>query len=238
VLRERRWMQCRSLDQFVAPTDTSTRVAKVANRLVRISQADYYRYRRDMLRTTMAEWAGGEPQLVELGCGYGMNLFSLVGTGHWPHLTGFEISETALEAANLIRQHFRLEDRVEFHPLDLLAGRHPSFARIAGVTAFTYYCFEQLRHSTATALRNIVDAGVTRVIHIEPTPELWRWWKPADAVSRLYSWSQDYQDNLLATLRRFERDGTIRVLEVRRLYYAPGVRHDPTLICWEPASSR
>lgn len=237
VLAERRWLQAQALDGFVAPPAAGTRVAKVGNRLVRIRNADYYRYRRDVLRATLAEWAGGEPALCELGCGYGMNLFSLVEAGQWPHLSGFEISTVALEAAGQIRAHFGLQDRVRFHQLDLLDGRHPSFAHLSGATVFTYYCFEQLKHSTAVALRNIMDAGVKRVIHIEPTPELWRWWRPADAVNRLYSWSQDYQDNLLATVRRLERDRQARILSVRRLYFAPGVRHDPTLICWEPVSS-
>jgi hypothetical protein len=234
VLAERRWLQAATLDDFIAPPADGVRIAKVANHLVRISQAEYYRYRRDILRATLTEWAGDRPELAELGCGYGMNLFSLIGAGRWPHLAGFEISPTALEAANLIRQHFHLEDRVDFHRLDLLDAGQPSWRRLEGATAFTYYCFEQLKHSTAAALSNIIASGVRRVIHIEPTPELWKWWRPADAVSRLYSWSQDYQDNLLATLRRLEHDGTVRLLDVRRLYYAPGVRHDPTLMCWEP----
>jgi hypothetical protein len=237
VLADRPWLRAGSLDDFVAPHPSGTRVAKIGNRLVRISEAEYYRYRLEMLRATMTEWAGGVPELCELGCGYGMNLFGLVGAGRWTRLAGFEISTTALEAARQIRAHFGLDDRIELHQLDLLDGRHPSYARLAGATAFTYYCFEQLKHSTSTALANIIGAGVSRVIHIEPTPELWRWWMPADAVNRLYSWSRDYQDNLLATLRTLERDRRVRILEVRRLYYAPGVRHDPTLICWEPDPS-
>jgi hypothetical protein len=235
VLARRSWERFRDLDEYVVGTEPGTRVAKVENRIVAIDQQEYYRYRRDMLRRVMTEWADEPEELVELGCGYGLNLFSLAGTERWRRLTGFEISSAALEAAKLIRAHFGLESRLDFAPLDLLDLRHPSFARLAGRTGFTYYCFEQLKHSTAAALNNIRVSGMRRVIHIEPTPELWGWWPPADAVSRLHSWSRDYQDNLLATLRGLEARGQVRILEVRRLFYAPAVRHDPTLICWEPA---
>ena len=49
------------------------------------------------------------------------------------------------DAAGQIRAHFGLQDRVSFHQLDLLDGRHPSFANLSGATVFTYYCFEQLK---------------------------------------------------------------------------------------------
>jgi hypothetical protein len=56
-------------------------------------------------------------------------------------------------------------------------------------------------------------------------------------VNYLYIVRQDYQDSLLTTVRHRERSGTLRILGEERLYYAPTIRHDPTLICWEPRST-
>jgi len=53
-------------------------------------------------------------------------------------------------------------------------------------------------------------------------------------VNYLYILRQDYQNSLLTTLRARERAGALRILAEERLYYAPSIRHDPTLICWEP----
>jgi len=234
VLSDRRWERSATLDEFVAPPQTRERIAKIGHRLVRISDADYYRYRTDVLRATLTEWAPDTTVLAEFGCGYGANLFALAGQKRWTRLVGFDISAAGLEAGDQISRRFNLQDVVEFHRLDLLDGADPSFKEARGLTAFTYYCFEQLKHSTEAALRNIIASGVRRVIHIEATPELWKWWRPSDALSRLYAWSQDYQDNLLSTLRALEAQGQLRIVHVSRLGYAPGVRHDPTLICWEP----
>jgi SAM-dependent methyltransferase len=234
VLRRRGWEQCATLHDFIVPRSNGTRVARIDNRLVRIADADYYEYRLQTIRTEIGRYADAGAPLVEIGCGYGANLFALVETGRWPHLTGLDISENALQAGRLIAERFGISSTVEFHPLDLLSDTAAAWTRLQGAVVFSYYAFEQLKHHTPGVLQRIIAAGPRRVIHIEPTPELWGLLDPKDAINRLYSWSHDYQDNLLATLRGLERDGTVRIADVRRLYYAPSVRHDPTLICWEP----
>jgi SAM-dependent methyltransferase len=233
VLRRQEWQRCATLHDFVVPRVTGTRVARIDNRLVRVGTADYYEFRLRMIQQEIGRYAASGVPLVEIGCGYGVNLFTLLETGRWPHLTGLDISRNALEAGRLIAERFGVASSVEFHRLDLLT-EDPVWSTLSGATVFSYYAFEQLKHHTADVLRRIIAAGPRRVIHIEPTPELWSLLDPKDAINHFYSWSHDYQDNLLATLRTLERDQRVRIVEVRRLYYAPGVRHDPTLICWEP----
>ncbi|MEP6917247.1 MAG: class I SAM-dependent methyltransferase [Acidobacteriota bacterium] len=233
VLRRRRWEQCDTLHEFIVPRSDKQRVARIDNRLVRITDADYYEYRLQMIRQEIGRSAAPGVPIVEIGCGYGANLFTLVETGQWPHLTGLDISSNALEAGRLIADRFGFASTVEFQRLDLLTD-DAAWGRLTDATVFSYYAFEQLKHHTADVLRRIIAARPRRVIHIEPTPELWSLLNPKDAINRFYAWSHDYQDNLLATLRALEHEQRVRIVEVRRLFYAPGVRHDPTLICWEP----
>jgi SAM-dependent methyltransferase len=234
VLRRREWEQCETLHDFIVPRGSGTRVARIDNRLVRIADADYYEYRLQTIRKEIGRYADAGAPVVEIGCGYGANLFALVETGRWPHLTGVDISGNALAAGRLIAERFGIASTVDFQPLDLLSDDAPAWGRLKDAVVFSYYAFEQLKHHTAGVLGRIIAADPRRVIHIEPTPELWSLLDPKDAINRFYAWSRDYQDNLLATLRGLERDGTVRIVDVRRLYYAPSVRHDPTLICWEP----
>jgi SAM-dependent methyltransferase len=234
VLSRKPWRQAASLADFLIPEDRSVRIAKVDGRFTRISTSDYYRYRFGVLERVLLEYAGSAPRLAELGCGYGANLFDLVALNRWRPLIGLDVSAAALQAGREIARHFGREDDVEFHQLDLVDRSAPSFGLLKGASVFSYYCFEQLKPVTGEVVDNLLRAGVSRVIHIEATPELWRLWNPADAVSRLYTWSQDYQDNLLTTLRDRERRGALKLVTVRRLHYAPSVRHDPTLVCWEP----
>jgi hypothetical protein len=237
VLDQKRWLHVSNLDEFLNPPTDEMRIAKIENRYVRIRTQDYYRYRATMLQGIIAEFAGQDTELAELGCGFGLNLFSLLAVRSWKRLIGLEVSENALEAGRQISRHFHLSDTVHFDRLDLNDAAHDNFSKITGKTVFTYYCLEQLKYSTDSVIANIIRAEPRRTIHIEPTTEMLKLWSPTDLASYLYIIRQDYQNNLLRTLRRFEVKGDIRIVEVRRLYYAPTIRHDPTLICWEPVKS-
>lgn len=229
------WLQCRDLREYLVSNNEHVMVAKVQGRLVRVQARDYYDYRLRLLQELLTTYMDGEAELVELGCGSGQNLFTLALAGRWPRLTGFDISENAVQAARETAQHFRLPD-MSFGVLDLTDEANPHYAQLRGKAVFTYYCLEQLKYATAKVLDNFLQAGVRRVVHIEPTYELLRPWSLMDWVNFTYVWRRDYQNNLLKTLRSYERRGLVRILDVRRLYYCPSPRNDPTLICWEPAT--
>ncbi len=233
ALRDAAWTRCPTVEAYVTPSAAGTRLAKIQNRLVRIPHRDYYEYRAEVLRRTLRDSAAPATELVELGCGHGINLFSLACDPHWTRLTGADISTTALEAGRQAAAHFGLSGRVSFRPLDLLAPRHSSWPLVRDATVFTYYAFEQLKRGLRVALENVLSAVPRRVIHFEVTPELWGL-NPPDLVNRLYIWSQDYQASLLTHLRALERDRRLRILDVRRLGYAAGIRNDASLVCWEP----
>lgn len=235
ILREKRWLKCTSVRDYVAFNDGKLRVAKIHNQLVRVRTDAYYAYRLQILQEVMKEWAGDAVELCELGCGWGLNLFSLSLANRWKRLAGFDISENALQAAREAAEHFGL-DNMRFGSLDLTDPRDSGFEELRGKPVFTYHCLEQLKYSTAAIVDNLRRAGVWRVIHFEPTTELLRIWFPMDLANLLYIARQDYQDNLLRTLWAFERRGLIKVLEQKRLYYAPTHRHDNVLVCWEPVA--
>ncbi len=236
VLEQKKWVQCASLRDYLVPGDERVRVAKIQDRLVRIKTTDYYDYRLRILQEVLGQYAGGENELIELGAGFGMNLFSLALSGRWESLSGFDISTNGIRAGREAARHFNLPN-VSFDRLDITDGDDPNYQRIEGKTIYTYYCLEQLKRSTHTVIENIIRAGARRVIHIEPTFELLRMWHPVDLATYFYVKKQDYQDNLVTTLKDFEKRGLIKIVDLKRLYYAPTHRNDPTLICWEPTAS-
>src|SRR5947208_2301302 len=150
VLDQKRWLYVSDLDEFLNPPTNEMRIAKIDNRYVRIRTQDYYRYRAMMLQSVLAEFAGEDEDLVELGCGFGQNLFSLLPAKSWKRLIGLEVSETALEAGKQISRHFHLSHTVHFDRLDLTDGMHPNFKTITGKPVFTYYCLEQQNLSLPT----------------------------------------------------------------------------------------
>jgi hypothetical protein len=234
VLEEARWRRTASLEEFLNPAAADVRVCKIDNRYVRARSDEYYRYRGERLLSIMREFAGSERELVEIGCGYGANLFSLTLGGPWERLIGLDVSDAGITAGRLIAERFCLSDRVTFRPLDLTDPGNPGFVELRGRVAFTYYCFEQLPYDTERVLRSLLQSGVRRVVQIEPLAELLCWRSAKDLVNYLHILRSDYQRTLLRTLRRLEREGALRITAVRRLYYAPSIRHDPAVVCWEP----
>jgi SAM-dependent methyltransferase len=232
VVEKKPWLKCAELEEYLVPTNQEARVAMIHRRLVRIATNQYYQFRLRTLQEVIAHYAQDASQLVELGCGTGLNLFSLFLSERWERLEGFDISTNAIQAAREAAQHFHLSN-IDFGILDLTDPNDSNLKRLSGKTAFTYYCLEQLKYSTPIVIDNLVKAGIRRVIHIEPATELLRLWSPSDLLSYLYITKMDYQDNLLRTLERVERRGAIRIVDKKRLGYAPTCKNDPMLVCWE-----
>jgi hypothetical protein len=127
-----------------------------------------------------------------------------------------------------------LSDIVSMDRIDLTDADDPNFARIAGKTAFTYFCIEQIPYDVGKVVENIIAARPRRVINIEPTTELLDLTKPRDIVSLAYIRSVDYQTELFTTLDRLERQGRVRILARERMRFAPTINNDGFLYCWEP----
>jgi hypothetical protein len=234
VLEERRWARVSSLYDYVVPPSDTIRLAKINGQLGRITTCDYYRFRLKQLQQLVEAHSGGEDELVELGCGWGVNLFSLALTGRWRSLRGFDVSPNGVRATNEAAAHFGVGS-VHAEELDLTARDHHSFRKIEGATAFTYLCLEQLKYSTRPVIDGLLESGVKKVIHFEPVPELFSRWRLGDLANRLYLTAHDYQNNLLTTLRMLEKEGRLRITTVSRLNFSPRAVNDPTLIAWEAA---
>lgn len=234
VLNQRGWLDGRSLEEFLIGQGAAPRLAKVNNRIVRITTRDYYRYRIGALSELMAGHAGGATSLLELGAGYGANLFSLSLDPRWRKLRGFDIAPNGIEAGRQIASHFKLDDRVSFDRIDLTDAGDPHFSELAGGTVFTYFCIEQIPYAVEAVIENIIRAGPARVINIEPGVDMLRLSEPRDFASRVYIRSMDYQTRLFKLLDALDAQGRIRVLARERMAFAPTLHNDGLLYAWEP----
>jgi len=230
------WLRTASLFDYLKTNDTTLRIAKICDEFVRIPTDRYYEFRVRMLASVVSQFAGKDDGIVELGCGNGMNLFSLYTQG-FRCLQGFDISANAITAAQKTSRHFGLEKELSFGSIDLTDNKHENFKLITERVVMTCYALEQLKDATPVVIENIARMRPKRVIHVEPTIEELALSRPKDLANYLYIKRKDYQDNLLTTIRGFERRGVLRLIKVERLYCAPSIRHDPTVVCWEPSTS-
>jgi hypothetical protein len=234
ILSNKAWLKANDLPGFLAPPESTERLRKVENQILRISAGKYYQYRIGALGELIARHCGDTRRIVELGAGYGYNLFSL----HLNHpdwtFKGFDIAPNGIAAGREIADHFGLSDKISFGRIDLTDAADPSLAEIKGETAFTYFCIEQIPYDVRKVVENIIAAKPKRVINIEPTTELLDLTHPRDLVSLVYIRSVDYQTQLFTTLDELERQGRIRIIARERMPFAPSINNDGFLYCWEP----
>lgn len=209
-------------------------VARVAGAARRISVSDYYEYRVEAFAELLERFFAKDSSMVELGCGYGYNLFSLAVSWPQARFYGFDISPNAVQATQRIAEHFGLKDRVQADLLDATDGRHPNFEKMRGNNLFTFFCIEQIPYDVSKVVENILMHRPNRVVHAEPGTALLKWWKPRDWPDFLYLRSVDYQNELHNVLLKFERQGRLRILGASRMPFAPTLQNTGLFIASEP----
>jgi hypothetical protein len=234
ILSERTWLGARDLEEFLVGHDSTPRLAKVDDQIVQIPTDDYYRYRIGALSRLVTRHAGAATSLLELGAGFGYNLFSLSCDPRWTKLRGFDIAPNGIEAGRQIANHFQLTDRVSFDRIDLTDAHDPNFKELAGSTVLTYFCIEQIPYAVEAVVENIIRAAPARVVNIEPGVDMLKLSDPRDFASRLYIQSVDYQTRLFKLLDQLDKQGRIRVLARERMGFAPTLHNDGLLYAWEP----
>jgi len=231
---ERTWERAASLEEFLVGSRTDPLFAKVEGQPVRIACRDYYRYRLDALARLAAEHLPTQDELVELGSGFGYNIFALALAFPQRHFIGLDISPNGVDTARMIAAHFGLASRVRFDFLDLAAADAPNFGLLHGRSCFTFFCLEQLPHAIPAALASIARARPNRVLHTESSSELLDLRRPGDWANYAFVKSMDYQASLFGTLQRMQARGEARLLHIGRAPFAPTLQNDGFIAAWEP----
>ena len=234
ILSEKRWLRAKDLRDFLTSLEDKPVLRMADGRVVRMDSRAYYTYRADALGNLIGRHAGDAKRIVELGAGYGVNLFSLYLTRPDWTFAGFDISANGITAGNEIGRHFGLSDAISLDRIDLTDANDPNLSAMRDQTVFTYFCIEQIPYDVRKVVENIIAAKPKRVINIEPASELLDLTKPRDVVSFAYIRSVDYQTKLFTTLDELERQGRIRVVARERMQFAPTINNDGFLYCWEP----
>ena len=235
IYRERTWERAPNLQAFLVGTGQKLLAATVDGRTCRISQTDYYRHRLKALAGLVGRNLGDTRDLVELGAGYGYNLFALSLAFPERRFIGLDISPTGVATAREIAAHFGLGDRINFDMIDLVDPHHPNYAILSGRVVLTHFCLEQLPMEIGNVLRYVSGTAPHRVMHIEPAAELLSIRRPADWANLLYVRSQHYQTSLLRNLQRMRDERKIELIRTERVPFAPTLQHSAFMALWSPA---
>lgn len=108
-----------------------------------------------------------DDDIVELGCGYGRNLFVLKNYGIKNRMSGYDISSNGIEVAQQINKKFNMD--IDFGVFDYTQKFEMD---LKGKTIFTYASLEQVKYGLEKAIDNIINAQPKQVIHFETIPQL------------------------------------------------------------------
>ncbi len=160
----------------------------------------------------------GVEEVNEFGCGTGHNLIPLIGTCR---VRGFDWANSAVAFVKSLG--------IEAEVFDMFAPRD---IKIKGAV-LTVHSMEQLGSNWKPFLDYLIAQKPQICIHIEPIEELYD--DSAREQERLsYHRRRGYLSGYLTELRSLERDGLVKLLEVRKSEFG-GKDHDAySVVVWRP----
>jgi len=188
------------------------------NKLVYTSFVEADKNRYDKLSEALDDYKNDE--IVEIGCGPGINLFKLRERG-FNKLKGYDISENALNLAKI--HNSKIGSDISFDVFDL-TKKLPDFSN---KILFSFICLEQLKNSMKTVVQNIVDSNPKLVINFEVDYDK----RPFMMRKFLDAW--DYQNNLVRELNKNE---DVNVLSIKEFSALSSPVNVLSTIIWKPSS--
>lgn len=138
-------------------------------------------------------------QIVELGCGYGRNLFALRKNGFSNQLEGYDISQNAISLANNFNKQF--DTNITFDVLDFM---NINTLDLQGKTIFTYAALEQTKYILDKIIIDLINLKPKQIIHFETIPKLIK--NNIDGfMTKLYRYNKDYQTDILNIIKKDKR---------------------------------
>jgi len=193
----------------------------VNNELVKMSYAEFTKNNENEKLKFFQDFQ--EDDIVELGCGLGVNIFSLHNHG-FKNLTGCDLSPNAISKLknyvdkNNIKINFLMHDFNKQFEKDLIKDK----------VVFTSAVLEQTKNIMQNVLNNILKGMPKIVINFEVN------YNEEPLLVRKYMDSRDYQNNLVSELKKLEQDGKISILKIQKLKFSGSPVNRFSVIMWEP----
>jgi hypothetical protein len=173
--------------------------------------------------------------IVELGSGWGHNLFRLWLEGGPPQAryVAAEYTEAGHEVARRIGE-LEAGMRLETHPFDYHNPRGFSLGKLDEVVVFTVNSIEQIPHLSQEVVRTVCELGTrVRCLHFEPVG--WQVDPDSSSSSSEYAERHDYNRNLVSLLRSAAAEGTIELDDPQPEIIGTNPHNATTLLTWSTA---
>jgi hypothetical protein len=185
-------------------------------------------------RHLIEHFLNGSTQLLELGCGTGINLLLAAELFPEAQLVGSDWTRAFGEILALLsRGHPRAITAVLYNMLD--GSGRDGLPITPETDVLTVHALEQLGSKASTIIEFLCEKRPRRVLHIEPILDFYAADNPFDQIARRYHLARGYLEGLAPTLHRLAASGRIKLLGERRVQLGNTYHEAYSYIAWSLA---
>ena len=181
----------------------------------------------------LSMYMASDDTLVELGSGWGRNLFYFLHNKLCSKIIGGEYSEEGLATADFISKKFGLP--AEFFHFDYYNPQPQFMQKLTNNVVFTHNSVEQISCISEETILALIESRPRTVIHFEPVYEYRNKNTLLHCLWRRYTQINDYNRNLLTVLRKFASCGRLRIIAEQIHSMGLNAFNPGSFIIWEPS---
>lgn len=199
------------------------------------------------MREMISTFGAGAQRIVELGSGWGKNLFNLFKFGaplnaeYW----GFELTRTGRALMEQVGARCSPQMKVRTSAFDYYDADFSALRDEVQTCVFTHHSIEQIPNVPETLIDRILAIPGFRIcLHMEPVGFQFasNSWLDApagkdlmnriDVENRRFAEKRNQNSNLYALLRKYEREGRIQIFAVKKYFTSHLLANATTVISW------
>lgn len=181
----------------------------------------------------LSHWIAPYPEIVEFGCGTGLNIFLLAQRFPEKRYLGCDWAQPVGSILQRIACATAVE--VKFCQYNMLTGsglRDGVFA--PGTAVCTVHAMEQLHTTWEPFIRDVVKRSPALCVHLEPFVELYSPDNRFDELAILFHRKRQYLTGFIPALKKMQERGEVELLDCRRVPFGGKFHEAYSIAVWKP----
>ncbi|MFC1579349.1 hypothetical protein ACFL4N_00380 [Thermodesulfobacteriota bacterium] len=191
-------------------------------------------YFYSILFNVLTPYLTDKDTLVELGCGWGRNLFYALDRKLCRKAVGGEYTEEGRKLGELISRQFELP--FEILPFDYYKPDHVFMRQLRGAVVFSHNSIEQISTMPEETILSIIENKPKVVIHFEPIFEYRNQDTVLHCLWKRFTEINDYNRNLLTVLEKLEKKGMLKIILEDVHAFGLNAFNPGSFIVWQPTN--
>lgn len=207
-------------------------IARLNKQIIKTYSKDFdYHLHSFFVDALLLEYLPKFERIFEFGCGTGYHLFRL---NEYDPTKMYYGSDWSVASQNNIKECAKALNINNIQGFNFNYFSPDYSIDIKDSLVYTVASLEQIGEKHDKVIQFFLDKKPGLCIHFEPIHEVLEEENLLDYLTIQYFNKRNYLKNYLTTLRNLEKQGKIKILDTRRLYYGSKFIEGHTVIIWKP----